>query len=119
MEKASKYKIIDTQNPHFGEKIKAVPDSFGGFTAVDMRHLGQHYEPEQLREISEKHAAYFGIHINRFGIFLFGREYIKYHSYQFGIGVDFINSWDAYLDVEMRVACFGIGVRFVWMKKQD
>lgn len=116
MEKASKYKIIDTQNVCFGETIKAIPDTFGGYMAVDRRHYGHHYEQEELRQIPEKHAAYFGIHIFRFGIFLFAREYIKYHSYQFGCGIDFINSGDAYLDIELRVACFGIGVRFVWQK---
>lgn len=65
---------------------------------------------------SDKHAVYCGLHIGRFGTFLFAREYIKYHSYQFGICVDFINSGDAYLDVEIRIACFGIGIRFVWQK---
>lgn len=116
MEKASKYKVIDPKHRNFGKTIKAVPDLLGLFTDVK---TGEQYDVHELREIPEKHAAYFGIHVFRFGIFLFAREYVKYHSYQFGCGIDFINSGDAYLDVEMRVACFGIGVRFVWMKKQD
>lgn len=119
MKKADRYTIINPQDISFGDKIKAIPDTFGGFMAVDMRHCGRHYEKEDLRPIPEKHAVYFGIHIFRFGIFLFGREYIKYHSYQFGCGIDFINSGDAYLDIEARIACFGAGIRFVWRKKVE
>ena len=113
MEIVSKYKVVSTVNPNFGKTIKAVPDTMGLYTDVK---TGEQDADFELREIPEKHAVYGGFHIGRFGLFLFGREYIKYHSYQFGVGIDFINSGDMYLDIEARVACFGIGIRFVWIK---
>lgn len=115
MEKASKYKVIATGHANFGKTIKAIPDNItmGLFTDVK---TGEQYTEFELRKIPEKHAVYGGLHIGRFGLFLFARDYVKYHSYQFGVGVDFINSADTYLDIEARVACFGIGIRFVWIK---
>lgn len=108
-----RYRVINDDNINYGRKFKGVPDVMGLITDVK---TGEQYDGFEVVEIPEKHAVYFGLNIFRFGIFLFAREYIKYHSYQFGCGVDFINSGDAYLDIELRVACFGIGVRFVWQK---
>lgn len=108
-----RYKIINPKSPNFGKKIKAVKDA--PYWYIDVK-TGAQYEASELREIPEKHAVYGGLHIGRFGLFLFGREYIKYHSYQFGVCIDFINFGDTYLDIEARVACFGIGLRFVWIK---
>lgn len=114
MENVSRYKVVSKANANFGKTIMAVPDTMGLFTDVK---TGEQYADYELRRIPEKHAVYGGLHIGRFGLFLFAREYIKYHSYQFGVGIDLINSGDAYLDIEARVACFGIGIRFVWIKK--
>ena len=113
MESVKKYKVISTGNANYGKTIKAIPDTMELYTDV---RTGEQYSKSELREIPEKHAVYGGLYFGRFGLFLFGREYIKYHSYQFGVGIDFINSGDAYLDIEARVACFGIGIRFVWIK---
>lgn len=114
MEKVRKYKVINPKSPHFGKTIKAIPN--GQYWYIDVK-TGCQYEECELREIPEKHAAYFGIHIFRFGIFLFVREYIKYHSYQFGCGVDYIDGTDRYIDFEIRVLCFGVGLRLTILKR--
>lgn len=115
--KTKRYKVVNPERQDVGKTIKAVPDT----TVCKLRYIdvktGENYSEWELKELPERHALYGGLHLGRLGIFLFGREYIKYHSYQFGVGVDFINSGDAYLDIEVRIACFGIGVRFVWYKK--
>lgn len=112
--KAKKYKVVATDRSNYGKVIKATTNYMGTLTDVK---TGEQYAESELQQIPENHAAYFGVHIGRFGMFLFGREYMKYHSYQFGCGVDFINSEDKYMDFEMRVACFGVGVRFMWVSK--
>lgn len=66
---------------------------------------------------TEKHSIYSGFHFMRFGFFLFAREYIKFNSYQFGLAIDWIKYDDAYLDIEFRLACFGVGIRFVLLNK--
>lgn len=67
------------------------------------------------------HAIYLGIHGKRYGAFLFAREYWQYHSLQFGISIDAIMAKgnDKYIDVELRIVCFAIGIRFVKLAKFD
>ena len=114
---ARKYKVIDPKCDTFGKTIKVVADDALVYTDVK---TGKTYDIGQLRRIPEKHAIYFGLSGSRFGVFLFGREYLKYKSYQFGVGLDLIDSGgDRYVDVEVRLAFVGFGVRFAWIQKID
>lgn len=116
MEKANKYRIIDANNPRCGKKFKGIPTADLG--VIDLEE-GEEFDMSQVELIPEKHAAYFGIYLGRLGLFLFGREYIKYHSLQFGLAVDHIKHDDAYLDIELKFLMFGIGIRFTWLSRQN
>lgn len=111
-----KYKVVDKRHINYGKIIKAIPDDNLVFTDIK---TGETYDIGQLSQVPEKHAVYGGLHIGRFGLFLFGREYFKYHSFQFGVSFDLIHSGDVYFDIEARIACFGFGIRFVWLEKLD
>lgn len=116
MAKANKYRVTDTQHPNYGKKIKAIPNDCLQY--VDVK-TGDVYEMEQVTLIPDSHAAYIDIHGKHFGVFLFGREYWQYHSFQFGVSIDAITPKDSdkYLDIECRIACFGIGIRFVFVNR--
>lgn len=66
---------------------------------------------------NKKHSAVLHLGFGRFNVFLFAREYIRFHSWQFGISIDAVKGFDRYLDIEVHAFCFGIGVRFVLMNK--
>lgn len=59
-----------------------------------------------------------GFHIWRVGLYLFAREYLKYNSWFIvpGVSIDLVNGYDRYLDVELKLLCFGVGIRFIWLK---
>lgn len=65
-----------------------------------------------------KHDIQIGFHFWKVGIYLFCREYLKYNSWFIipGVSIDGINGYDRYLDVELKLLCFGVGVRFIWLK---
>lgn len=65
-----------------------------------------------------KHTVGAGIHVGRVGVYVYAHEYWQYHSWQFGVSVDAINGYDRYLDLELKVFCFGIGIRFIWIKRE-
>lgn len=65
-----------------------------------------------------KHTVGIGIHVGRVGVYIYAHEYWQYHSWQFGVSVDAINGYDRYLDLELKVFCFGIGIRFIWIKRE-
>lgn len=65
-----------------------------------------------------KHTVGTGIHVGRVGVYVYAHEYWQYHSWQFGVSVDAVNGYDHYLDLELKVFCFGIGVRFIWIKRE-
>lgn len=118
MEKVNKYRVIDERHPNFGKKIKAIPND--RLQYVDVK-TGETYELEQVTIIPDAHAVYGGIHGKHFGVFLFGREYWQFHSFQLGASIDAITpkDGDKYLDIELRVACFGVGIRFVKLTNFD
>lgn len=118
MAKANKYRIIDDAHPKYGKKIKAIPND--RLQYIDIK-TGDIYEMEQLEYLPDYHAGYIGIHGKRFGVFLFGREYWQYHSFQFGLSIDAITPKDndKYLDIEIRLFFIGFGIRFVAIKQKE
>jgi hypothetical protein len=67
----------------------------------------------------DKHTAQIGGHVGRVGVYLYAREYIRYHSWQFGVSVDAVNGYNRYVDVELKILCFGVGIRFIWIKRKN
>lgn len=106
--KAHKYRVMDNSLPNYGKVIKARENNCGT-ELIDIK-TNQIYQRSQLHKI-ERHAVYAGIHIGRFGFFLFAREYLKYNTIQFGVSVDLINGTDTYLDLELKMFFFGVGIR--------
>lgn len=115
--KVNKYRVIDENHKNFGKKIKAVPN--GLLQYVDVK-TGETYDIKQVAVIPDAHAVYGGIRGNHFGVFLFAREYWQYRSFQFGISFDAIGAkgGDKYFDIELRIACFGVGIRFVSLNNE-
>lgn len=66
----------------------------------------------------DKHTVQTGIHVVRVGVYVYAREYWKYHSWQFGVSIDAINGYDRYVDVEAKILFVGIGIRFIWIKRK-
>lgn len=66
----------------------------------------------------DKHTAQIGAHVGRVGVYLYAREYWKYKSWQFGLSIDAVNGYDRYVDVELKILCFGVGIRFIWIKRK-
>lgn len=95
-----------------GEKIKVIYDS--GFWRDER---GIVYFDTEITFI-EKHDISLGLHLLRLGIFLYAREYIKYNSWFIipGITIDIVNGFDYYIDIEVKILCFGFGIRFIWIK---
>lgn len=110
----TKYRITDTSHPRCGKKFRGFPTT--EMTVVDSK-TGDIFEQSQVEQVGDAHAAYIGFHIGRVGVFLFAREYVKYHTLQFGLAIDAVKYDDAYLDIELRIAVVGIGVRFVLREK--
>lgn len=111
MRKANKYRVIDGQHANYGKIIKARPD---GLQYVDIE-TGERYEAGQVEFVPQGHSGYIGIENRRFGVFLFAREYFQLQTFQIGISIDLITPGesDNYLDFELRIACFGIGLRLI------
>lgn len=116
--KPNRYRVIDYKNKNYGKRIKAIPCEDVPLSYVDIE-TGEIYGIAQLQSIPDRHAAYLGIHAGRVGVFLFGREYWQYKSFQFGISFDWIDGTDRYFDIELRFVCFGIGIRFVTTPKKE
>lgn len=66
----------------------------------------------------DKHTVQIGGHVGQVGVYLYAREYWKYKSWQFGISIDAVNGYDRYVDVELKILCFGVGIRFIWIKRK-
>lgn len=66
----------------------------------------------------DKHTVQTGIHVGRVGVYVYAREYWQHNSWQFGVSIDAINGYDRYLDFELKAFCFGIGIRFIWIKRK-
>lgn len=114
METVNKYKVVDKSHAKYGKIVKCTPNDNLEYVDVE---TGEVYTLEQVTVMPEKHAVYWGFILWRFGMYFFAREYMKYHSYQLGLSADWIKHDDAYLDLEIRVACFGAGIRFMWLSK--
>lgn len=110
----NKYRIVDKSHPRYGKKFKGMPTA--ELCVVDVK-TNEYFDISQVQMI-DQHAGYFGAYFGRLGLFLFGREYIKYHSLQFGLAIDHIKHDDMYLDIELRIAIVGIGIRFTWLSKR-
>lgn len=108
--KARKYRVVDNSLTNYGKIIKARENNCGS-ELVDIK-TGVSYQHSQLEQI-EHHAVYGGITLGRFGLFLFAREYLKYRTIQFGLGIDYISATDKMLDIELKFLFFGIGIRFI------
>lgn len=67
----------------------------------------------------DKHTAQIGAHVRRVGVYLYAREYWKYKSWQFGVSFDAVNGYNRYVDVELKILCFGVGIRFIWIKRKN
>lgn len=67
----------------------------------------------------DKHTVQTGIHVGRVGVCVYAREYWQYHSWQFGVSVDAINGYDRYVDIEAKILFVGIGLRFIWIKREE
>lgn len=98
-----------------GEKIKVSQQT--GFY-WDGKN-GRMYRDNDLEILERKHDFQLGFHIWRIGFYFFGREYLKYNSWFIfpGISIDWVNGYDCYLDIEVKLLCVGFGVRFIWIKK--
>jgi len=79
---------------------------------------GTAYLEAELEFTEKRHDVRFGFHIWRVGLYLFAREYLKYNSWFIvpGVSIDAVNGYDGYLDVELKFLCFGVGIRFIWLK---
>lgn len=71
-----------------------------------------------IHDSKDVHTAQIGLHVGRAGICLYTREYWKYRSFQFGVSIEAVNGHDRYLDIELKLFCFGVGIRFIWIKKK-
>ena len=110
MGKYQKFKVTATGKV---VKVKAV----GRLEYEDVK-TGERYDIGDLQIIPEKHSVAWGTHVGRFGVYLFAREYFKYKTFQFGISFDLIKGADRAIDVELKFACFGAGVRFIILTKK-
>lgn len=70
---------------------------------------------------NDKHTAQIGAHVGRVGVYLYAREYMKYNQYYIipGVSVDAVNGYDRYVDIELKILCFGVGIRFIWIKRKN
>lgn len=110
---ATRYRVKAT-----GQKIKAVNVAHGTYEDIK---TGKRYMFDEIEYLGERrHMVQFGFHIWRFGLFLYGREYLKYNSWFIvpGVTVDAVNGYDRYLDVELKALFIGVGIRFMWIKRK-
>lgn len=71
-----------------------------------------------IHDSKDVHAVQTGLHFGHFGVCLYAREYWKYRSYQFGLSIDIVNSFDRYFDIEIKILCFSIVLRFISIKRK-
>ena len=72
---------------------------------------GMVYDLSDLEYIKRNHVAASTIRIGSVSITAFARDFWKYRSFVLGINVDVIGDIKA-CDIELKIACFGIGLRF-------
>lgn len=61
-----------------------------------------------------------GFHIKRLGLFLYLQNYYRYKQFYItpGVIVEGVIGYDAYFDLEIKLLCFAVGVRFIWIKRK-
>lgn len=79
---------------------------------------GTAYLEAELAFVEKRHDVRFGFHIWRIGVYLYALEYLKYNVWFIipGLSIEFVNGYDRRFDIEVKLLCFGIGVRFIWLK---
>lgn len=62
-----------------------------------------------------------GLKFKRIGIFIFARNVCKYKHYVLWptLVLDVVKGYDRYFDLELKILCFGLGVRFIWITKRN
>jgi len=100
-----------------GEKVKVTLLAYGVYQNVK---TGDHYYIDEIKVIPRRHMWQIGFTIWRVGFFIFAREYFKYNIWYLipGIPVSAVNGYDRYVDAEIKFLCFGLGIRFIWVKKK-
>lgn len=109
----NKYRVEKT-----GKKINALTiDSHGSVKDIK---TGETYFSDEIIPIIRRSDFRIGFHVWRIGLYLYGREYIKYKKCFIvpGISIDYINGVDIYIDLEVNILLFGLGFRFIWIKSK-
>lgn len=59
-----------------------------------------------------------GFHFWRIGIYLYLQNFWKYRQiYLFpGLSLNWINGKDVYCDIDVKLLCFAVGIRIIWVK---
>lgn len=111
MSKGTKYIVAET-----GKNFRGVIIAHG--TVKDLK-TGETYPVSDL-EIAPKSSMLSKlIHFNRIGLCMYAHEYWKYKTFYLypALTVEVVNGYDHFADFEIKLLCFGIGMRFIWIKK--
>jgi hypothetical protein len=101
-----------------GKRIKVKLIAHGVFENIK---TGEKIWSDDIKTLPpRRHMWQIGLSIWRVGVFVFAREYAKYNTYYVvpGVVLSAVNGYDRYFDLELKVLCFGIGIRFIWIKKK-
>lgn len=113
MSKGTKYVVTTT-----GKKFRGVIVAHG--TIKDVK-TGELHLAKNLKPVPERPSMLSTIiHCGRIGLSLYIREYWKYKAFFLypALSAEFVNGYDRFVDFEIKFLCFGIGVRFIWIKKR-
>ena len=71
-------------------------------------------------KITRRHDVQAGFNISRFGVYVFAREYWKYHVWHLlpTIAVAVVDGYDWYIDIEVKFLFVGFGIRFIKIKSK-
>lgn len=100
-----------------GEKIKV--EEVGAGIYEDIK-TGTEYTQTEITIKQPRQMVQLGFHVWRVGLFLYARQYLKYNSWFIvpGLSIDAVNGLDRYLDCEVKILFFGIGLRLIWIKSK-
>lgn len=59
-----------------------------------------------------------GFHFWRIGLYLYLQNFWGYRQIYLtpALMVQAVNGYDRYFDIEVKLICFSVGVRFIWIK---
>lgn len=97
-----------------GQTVKV--RALGKMTFEDVK-TGDVYDIGQLEMLPDKHQWTTGFNVGRYGFYLFWRDYFKYKTYGIGVNCDIIRGTDRATDMEIRLVCYGAGVRIIKLSK--